>query len=126
MLNFSATLPGNYYIVVRHRNHLAVMSANPVTLSSSSILYDFTTNQTKAYGISPMKLLGAGVFGLIGGDADRNGIINGTDFNVYNPRLVSIVSGYEQSDFDLNGHVDGSDFNLFNPNLVQILTSLVP
>ncbi len=34
---------GPYYIVIKHRNHLVVMSADPVTLnSSSSTLYDFT------------------------------------------------------------------------------------
>ena len=34
---------GDYYIVIKHRNHLAVMSANPVSLNAStSTLYDFT------------------------------------------------------------------------------------
>ena len=34
---------GDYYIVIKHRNHLAVMSANKVSLNSStSVLYDFT------------------------------------------------------------------------------------
>ena len=34
---------GDYYIVIKHRNHLAVMSQNKVSLNSaSSVLYDFT------------------------------------------------------------------------------------
>jgi len=34
---------GDYYIVIKHRNHLAVMSANTVSLNAStSTLYDFT------------------------------------------------------------------------------------
>ena len=42
---------GNYYIVIKHRNHLAVMSANTVLLSlTNSTLYDFTTGSNKFYG----------------------------------------------------------------------------
>lgn len=34
---------GDYYIVIKHRNHLAIMSANAVSLdNSTSTLYDFT------------------------------------------------------------------------------------
>lgn len=34
---------GDYYIVIKHRNHLAIMSANAVSLNNStSTLYDFT------------------------------------------------------------------------------------
>ena len=32
-VKFKGIVPGNYYIVVRHRNHLPIMSANPVNLS---------------------------------------------------------------------------------------------
>lgn len=35
---------GNYYIVVRHRNHLAAASANKINISSSTPLYNFTIN----------------------------------------------------------------------------------
>ena len=42
---------GNYYIVVSHRNHLPIMSANPVALSNASVAsYDFTTGNDKYYG----------------------------------------------------------------------------
>ncbi len=60
-LFFLTTAPGNYYIIIRHRNHLAIMSAAPVALNSSSALYDFTTAQTQAYGTNPMKLLSTGI-----------------------------------------------------------------
>jgi hypothetical protein len=41
---------GNYYIAVRHRNHLAVMTAQAVTLSPSPTLIDFTSPDTHTYG----------------------------------------------------------------------------
>jgi len=42
---------GDYYIVIKHRNHLAVMSRNVIQLSKvTSTLYDFTTGSNKFYG----------------------------------------------------------------------------
>ena len=62
-VKFNGIVPGNYYIVIRHRNHLPIMSANPVNLSfTNSLLYDFSTAQTQAYGTQPMKDFGGGVF----------------------------------------------------------------
>ncbi len=41
----------NYYIVIKHRNHLAVMSSSAVSLNrTSTILYDFTLGEDKFYG----------------------------------------------------------------------------
>ncbi len=49
---------GDYYIVIKHRNHLTVMSANKVSLNSSnSTLYDFTTGSDKYYGTGGAKQL---------------------------------------------------------------------
>ena len=50
---------GNYYIVIKHRNHLAVMSKNAISLNStSSTLYDFTTGSEQFYGTGGAKQLG--------------------------------------------------------------------
>ena len=47
---------GDYYIVIKHRNHLTVMSKEPVSLSKiSSTLYDFTTGSDKFYGTDGAK-----------------------------------------------------------------------
>ena len=49
-VEFSGAASGDYYVVVRHRNHLAVMSAGVVALSAASTAYDFTTGTDKYYG----------------------------------------------------------------------------
>jgi len=42
---------GEYYIVIKHRNHIAIMSKNKVLLSKTNVtLYDFTTGSNKFYG----------------------------------------------------------------------------
>ncbi len=49
---------GNYFIVIKHRNHLAVMSANAIHLNStSSTLYNFTTSESQFYGSGGAKQL---------------------------------------------------------------------
>ncbi|MCI0471957.1 MAG: cohesin domain-containing protein, partial [Ignavibacteria bacterium] len=38
---FEGVASGNYYVVIRHRNHLGVMTSSTVSLSQSPALYDF-------------------------------------------------------------------------------------
>lgn len=126
-VKFDRVVPGNYYIVVRHRNHLPIMSANPVSLGfTSSSLYDFSTAQTQAYGIEPMANLGGGVFGMCAGDANQDGYITSSDFNVFSPKFMGASSGYEDADWNLDGFVTSTDFNLFNFNFTASKQSFVP
>ena len=47
-VSFSGITHGSYYIVVKHRNHLAVMSADLVELKGITT-YDFTTSESQVY-----------------------------------------------------------------------------
>ncbi len=101
---------GNYYIVIKHRNHLAVMSAATVALNrASSIMYDFTTSASQFYGTGGAAELENGVWGMWSGDADGSGVVDAGDRNsTWNDRNKS---GYENSDVDLSGVVDAGDRN---------------
>ncbi|MBL1214916.1 MAG: hypothetical protein HND52_16270 [Ignavibacteriae bacterium] len=115
-----------YYIVIRHRNHLDVMSSSLVDVNFASTLYDFTVASTNAYGTDALKEVDTGVFAMYTGDGNSDGIINGTDFNIYNPFFRAIANGYLTVDWDLNGNVTGTDFNYFNPNFRAVIGSQVP
>ncbi|MVM29497.1 hypothetical protein GO755_05595 [Spirosoma sp. HMF4905] len=41
---------GSYYVSVRHRNHLGVMTLNTVALSSTAVTVDFISPATQTYG----------------------------------------------------------------------------
>ena len=74
-LNMAGNAPGNYFISIRHRNHLGVRSATSVSLNKATTTgYDFTTAQTKAYKGSvsnnPMALLTTGFYGMWAGNAN--------------------------------------------------------
>ncbi len=75
-VTFTSLADGDYYVVVRHRNHLAIMTASAIPLSGSSALYDFSTSQSQAYGTNPMVLLGTSDYGMIGGDGNTDGTVD--------------------------------------------------
>jgi len=102
---FKGRPDGNYYIVIKHRNHLAIMSANPVTLPNGSA-YDFTTGATQYYGGEAADL-GGGVYGMYSGDTDGDGTINyAVDLApVWNERGQS---GYLEGDTDMDGTVNSA------------------
>jgi hypothetical protein len=125
-LIINSVAPGSYYIVIRHRNHLAIMSAAPVALSGASALYDFTTAQTQAYGTNPMFALTGGAFAMVAGDANSDGQVTSTDFNIYYPKFLSAVTGYDPCDWNLDGQITSSDFNAYNPNFYNARSTQVP
>jgi hypothetical protein len=111
--------PADYYIVLCHRNHLAVMSKSKITLCRSTpASWDFTTGMDQAYGSNPMVELESGVFGMYAGDADANGQVQNNDKNIFFWGSQTGQSGYLSADFNLNGEVQNNDKNIFcRPNL---------
>jgi hypothetical protein len=95
----------SYYIEVRHRNHLAVMSATAEALSDvSSSVYDFTSTG-QSYG-NGMKEIETGIYGMIVGDVNESGHISAAD------RIIVRNDGglgYKVSDLNLSGNVSAAD-----------------
>ncbi len=105
---------GEYFFVVRHRNHLAVMNRQPLLVPNISAPLDFTISGNEL-GSNQLVNLSGIVFGQFAGDTNANGVINLHDFNLF--FLSNGSTGqYLGGDFDLDGDVDGSDFLIFRPN----------
>jgi hypothetical protein len=105
-VQFTGVAQGTYYVVIRHRNHLAVMSASGVSLTAASALYDFTTALGMYYG-GNAKLLTAGVYGMYSGDANTSGDVGSTDRDAtWNGRNGV---GYLEADVDLSSDVAAND-----------------
>ena len=109
---------GNYYIVIKHRNHLGVMSNDVVQLNGLTS-YDFTTGSGQYYGTGGAKELEPGIWGMWAGDVNRDGIIKYSDLN--NDRLeilirlgfiqTTSVNGYYSEDVNMDGVVKYSDIS---------------
>lgn len=98
----------NYYIALRHRNHLAVMTARPLTLKNG---YDFTT--MPAYGTEAVKVVD-GVQVLWAGNANWNSNVSYVGTNndkdviltmVGEENPNNVVEGYFGSDTNMDGVV---------------------
>ena len=117
-VSFVGLVPGNYYLVLYHRNHLAIMSANAVALSASSALYDFSSAQAQAYGSNPMVEVETNVFAMRAGDGDKDGGIDALDRNnEWRPQNGTTWTYQKLGDFNLDGGIDAIDRNLYwRPN----------
>ncbi len=50
------------------------------------------------------------------GDANLDGVVDGSDFGIWNANKFTFVAAWSAGDFDANGAVDGSDFGIWNGN----------
>ncbi|MFZ4465307.1 MAG: hypothetical protein ACOYN5_15785 [Bacteroidales bacterium] len=105
------------FVVIRHRNHIAVMSSHGMTPAADSFSYDFTDGLAKVYGEGAgYKELETGVFGLVAGDADADGNVFMSDRTLWRGDL-GITLNYMATDFDLDANAFMSDRALWRANL---------
>lgn len=104
----------NYYLVVYHYNHLPVMSLSPLILSADTIaIADLSSSAANAYGTNALKFLEAGVYGMITGDANSDGIVNVDDREgVWRSENGIPWEYFNNADFNLDGGVDAIDINI--------------
>lgn len=112
-LHFSNAVAGNYYIAVRHRNHLGFRSMNSIALSSTTAIVDFTNNSVPTFGVGALKELSPGKYGMYSGDANGDGNVNSSDRNAHWRIQNGGTYDYLNStaDFDLNGAINAIDRN---------------
>jgi hypothetical protein len=113
-VSFGNVAAGNYYVVIRHRNHLAVMSRTAIALNQASGMYDFTTSQGQAYGTSPMRLVGT-KYTMYAGDGNQSGIVTAADANAAYVEINTL--GYNVDDINLSGIVSATDANIIFANI---------
>ncbi|MBO9635264.1 MAG: hypothetical protein J7578_19290, partial [Chitinophagaceae bacterium] len=112
----------NYKVVIRHRNHLGVMTLNAVDFSTGTGTVDFTQSATATYGNYAQKNLGSGVMGLWAGDVngDRtirhsalpsdatpvgNAVLNHAGNTTQSPAYTGFINVYSLFDLNLDGRI---------------------
>jgi hypothetical protein len=62
------------------------------------------------------------------GDANLDGVVDGSDFGIWNSHKFTSVAAWCSGDFNADGVVDGSDFGIWNANKFNASdgTSVVP
>jgi hypothetical protein len=104
---------GNYYIVIKHRNHIETWSALPQSFQTGTVVnYDFTTGSNKAYG-NNLKQIGS-FWVLIGGDINQDGFVDPLDYNAFIPQFGR--DGYINADLNGDNYADGYDLPILYTN----------
>ena len=111
---FNGVSDGSYHLAVFHRNHLGVISSEPILVNAPSFVYDFTKSEMAAAGVSQLKKVGL-AYCLLAGDADGNHLIDNRDFNLWEQHDGQ-ASVYHPADGNADGHVDGADYDLWFGN----------
>lgn len=114
----------NYYVLLRHRHHIDVVSAIPVMVTDLTLTIDFSDPTQVMGGADQLMDMGSGKYGLIAGDATGDGIINVQDFNAYQKEQTQ-PTPYSPTDFNLDGQLTVDDFNAYQENASHIGVSRV-
>lgn len=128
-LNFNVA-NDEYYVAIRHRNHLAAMSAAPLRLDANEAVLDLTLSTTPVWGSQALATLANGRKALWSGDVNGDGWLRYVGAgNDRDPILVAVggtvpsatLAGYRLEDVSLSGVVKytGVD-NDRDPILVNI------
>lgn len=138
----NTALSGNYFVAIKHRNHLAVMTAAPISigLSFSEVILDFTDAHTATFGTNAQTAFGMpiGILGLWSGNTNSGNEIKFSganndsntikDFILADPAngfnsVTFSSSGYLNSDLNLDGIIkfsgSGNDSNIIKDNVLS-------
>lgn len=98
------------FVVLWHRNHLGIISSNELPpITDDYYIYDFSTAASQAFG-DGLYHFGNGVYGMIGGDAQPDGIIDFSDIiQIWSIEAGS--TGYLNGDMNMDGETNNLDKN---------------
>jgi hypothetical protein len=131
--------PTNYFVVVKHRNHLGAMSSATINLSdTSTTIVDFTNTSFSTFGSNAQVILNSGNTALWSGDTNSDDTIafsgSNNDVNAIKDYILGdpsnilnfityVSSGYLLQDLDLNSgaRFSGSpnDSNIVKDNVLN-------
>jgi hypothetical protein len=128
-LCFRQVIEGEYYVAVRHRNHLGTMTAATVTMTEMGTLVDFTDTNLDLYNTPPTSPISNldgleqvtvnGQYALWGGNANVNNSVifagqqndistifnevDGAAGNIFRSQAF-IFAGYNEGDINMDGN----------------------
>lgn len=103
----------NYFLAIRHRNHLGFRSLNKILLSNNPSVLNFTDYSIATY--TPLNI-GNNARTMIGGDANFDGSIDAFDYILWNSQN-GLYDDYQlNSDFNFDGACDAFDYIIWELN----------
>lgn len=106
---------GSFYILIRHRNHLDIISQETFIDEGPSISYDFSSSIEMARGVGQQKLSIDGMAMMISGDINGDLSIQTTDLD-YWKATPAVLNVYNNADLNLDGSIQVTDYDLWFKN----------
>ncbi|WP_114901332.1 endonuclease/exonuclease/phosphatase family protein [Kordia sp. SMS9] len=129
--------PADYYVAIRHRNHLGIMTIGATQLSESVVSINFSQDSNLiSYGSNPQTQFGisSGRFAMWAGNVSTNDVIQYTGTNPDAPAILSevlndpgnflnfptfTISGYNIHDINMDGNVQYTGTTPDTPFILQ-------
>lgn len=128
-------LQGNYHVVIKHRNHLSVLSANAITLSkNNTTTVNFTDSSITSFGTNAQVQLASTEMALWAGNVNGDNIVQYSGTNPDVPSILSevlndpgnflnfptyIVHGYNVHDITMDGKTQYTGTEPDSPFILQ-------
>lgn len=119
---------GPGFLVIRHRNHIAVMSNSLPSNATGNYTNDFRILSNAylngAIVTPPLTLMpGSAQYGLWAGNANGDQAVNASDLTLVKQRANLSALGYEANDVNMDGGVNGSDLFLTKQGVNQTIVT---
>lgn len=110
-LGLTGALPGAYELILRHRNHVAVISDSSYFFDEREpLLLDMTVDPAFCRGPNSTLELESGIRGLWSGDVNRDDQVSDLDYSAWRSAAEAGRHGYQASDLDFDGAVTSRDY----------------
>jgi len=127
VLGFTGCSPGDYQLVLNHRNHVAVMSRGTFPFNEAPpVLHDFSADSAFYEGSGAACELETGVWGLWSGDINQDHQVSGLDFAYWQSAARDGRRGYLAEDLNFDGHITTADYVLWHRAHRRGVNSYVP
>jgi hypothetical protein len=125
-INGANYLGGNlYYVAIRHRNGLLTWSANPITFDSTTVVYDFSSSSSKAYGNNMLEV-DSGVWAMYSADLNQDQNVDLLDMPILEADIAEYMYGYAATDLNGDGNTDLLDVIYMDYGIAHYLFSIYP
>lgn len=101
-----------YFVVLRHRNHLPVITPQAIDLENAAI--DFRQPAQVQGGTAQLSPVGSS-YALRAGNANADSAIDTTDESIY-LNASSGITIYTAADYNMDGYITVADYNKWKPN----------
>jgi hypothetical protein len=115
-VTFNNTLTGNYYVAVRHRNHLGFRTANTLFFGNIPVNVNFSNNSISLFGTTPLIQINNNTYIMTGGDSNSDGSVDSIDSAIWEIQNGSFDDYTFNADYNVDGSVDSIDSALWELN----------